>query len=195
MVILIDNYDSFVCNLERYVKQCGFETYLVRNDKIDIDELFSLNPSHIVLSPGPCTPFEAGICLSLIEYIISNKINIPLLGVCLGHQAIAAACGTKIVKALKPMHGRSSKLFLSSEGLSSKLFSSIDFDNTVVARYHSLIADRKTLGDNLLITANSLENEIMAVEHKNLPIYGVQFHPESILTEFGLDIVKNFLST
>lgn len=186
MVILIDNYDSFVHNLGRYVGQLGYDYQTLRNDKTSLAELDALQPSHIMISPGPCSPNEAGISLDAIRHFATKKT--PILGVCLGHQAIGQVFGAKIIKAKKPMHGMSSHIVHSGKGILK------DLNNPLkVAHYHSLMVSSEGLSDDIEVTAYSEEKEIMAIQHKNLPIFGVQFHPESILTEQGYELLANFL--
>ena len=185
MLLMIDNYDSFTYNLVQYLAEIGQEVEVVRNDKISIEEINKLNPQYIVISPGPCTPNEAGISLDLIE---SFKGKIPILGVCLGHQSIGQAFGGKIIHAQTIMHGKTSKISHNNLGV----FSGIKNPFTAT-RYHSLVIDRKSLPDCFDITAWTDDNEIMGIKHKELAIEGVQFHPESILSEYGHDLLKNFL--
>lgn len=184
MILVIDNYDSFVENLARYIRELNHETFVIRNDAITIHEIEKLKPSHIVLSPGPCSPDEAGICLALIEHFAGE---IPILGVCLGHQAIGQAFGAKVVRAIKPMHGKTSLITHQQKQIFANIFSPL-----TVARYHSLIVQE--VPDCLEVTATSKEGEIMALQHRKYPIYGVQFHPESFLTEHGHDLINNFLN-
>lgn len=186
MIVLIDNYDSFVYNLARYVRELGFECQVYRNDEITVQEIAHLQPTHIIISPGPCTPDEAGISLSVIKELGSY---IPILGVCLGHQAIGQVFGAKVTKAFKPMHGMSS--FVQHDG--TVIFQGLK-NPLKVGRYHSLIVSESNFPSELLICARSSEQEIMGIKHKKYPIYGVQFHPESILTEQGYDLLDNFLS-
>ena len=185
MLLMIDNYDSFTYNLVQYLAEIGQEVEVIRNDKISIKEIKKLNPQYIVISPGPCTPNEAGISLDLIE---SFKGKIPILGVCLGHQSIGQAFGGKIIHAQTIMHGKTSKISHNDLGV----FSGIKNPFTAT-RYHSLVIDRKSLPDCFDITAWTDDNEIMGIKHKELAIEGVQFHPESILSEHGHDLLKNFL--
>jgi anthranilate synthase/aminodeoxychorismate synthase-like glutamine amidotransferase len=187
MVVLIDNYDSFVYNLARYVGQLGYRRLVFRNDAILIGQLAALQPSHIIISPGPRTPNEAGVSLKVIEYFAEK---IPILGVCLGHQAIGQAFGGCVVKASRPMYGMSCKIQHHRQGILKNLNNPLE-----VARYHSLVVARESLPSCLEITAYSDEGEIMALQHKTYPTYGVQFHPESILTEQGYDLIQNFLET
>jgi anthranilate synthase/aminodeoxychorismate synthase-like glutamine amidotransferase len=185
--IFIDNYDSFSYILVDYLKRAGLQDILIyRNDSLTVSEVLFLSPSAIIISPGPSSPNEAGICLDLIKAIIDQKLHIPLLGVCLGHQAIIQACGGEIIRTT-PMHGKQDTITHNANNI---LFENIPI-KFKVARYHSLIGI--TPSDDLQITATVQNSEIMAVEHKTLPIYGVQFHPESIVTEFGMEIIKNFL--
>ena len=185
MLLMIDNYDSFTYNLVQYLAEIGQEVEVVRNDKISIEEINKLNPQYIVISPGPCTPNEAGISLELIE---AFKGKIPILGVCLGHQSIGQAFGGKIIHAQTIMHGKTSKISHNNKGI----FRGIK-DPFIATRYHSLVIDRESLPDCFDITAWTDDNEIMGIKHKELAIEGVQFHPESILSEHGHDLLKNFL--
>ena len=185
MLLMIDNYDSFTYNLVQYLAEIGQEVEVARNDKISIEEIDKLNPRYIVISPGPCTPNEAGISLELIE---AFKGKIPILGVCLGHQSIGQAFGGKIVHAQTIMHGKTSKIFHNNKGV----FRGIK-DPFVATRYHSLVIEKQTLPNCFDITAWTDDNEIMGIKHKELAIEGVQFHPESILSEQGHDLLKNFL--
>lgn len=186
MILLIDNYDSFTYNLYHYFIECKSDDIIVkRNDKISISEIDEIKPRAIVLSPGPCTPNESGVCLDIVNYF---KGKIPIFGVCLGHQVIGQVFGADIIKT-KPMHGKISKIYHEN----SKIFKNIPspFNAT---RYHSLIIDEKTLPSELLITARSEDGTIMAIEHKEYDIYGVQFHPESIASDYGHQIITNFLN-
>ena len=185
MILLIDNYDSFVFNLARYFERLGHATTVVRNDAINVAQIEALNPAAIVLSPGPCTPDEAGCSLEVVARLHGR---FPLLGVCLGHQAIAQALGGKIVRAQQPMHGRSSQVL--HDG--SRLFAGLP-SPLVAGRYHSLIVDEATLPACLAVTARTHDGVPMAIEHRSLPVFGVQFHPESILTEGGYELLANFL--
>lgn len=184
MILIIDNYDSFTFNLVQYTKQLDEEVVVVRNDKITIEEIELMDPTHIVISPGPGSPSTAGISLDIVKKL---HTKIPLLGVCLGHQTIAQAFGGKIVKAKTPMHGKVSLINHDSQGLFQGLQNPLS-----VTRYHSLIVEANTLPECLMVTATTNEGEIMALRHKVFPIEGIQAHPEAILTENGLDILKNF---
>ena len=186
-LFIIDNYDSFTYNLVQYFGELGAEMVVRRNDVISVEEIVALKPDRICISPGPCTPNEAGISLDLIREMGATT---PILGVCLGHQSIGAAFGGNIVKAPEIFHGKTSKI--NHDG--SLLFSDIENSYEVV-RYHSLIVDMNTLPEQLKVTATLEDNQniIMAIEHKEKPIYGVQFHPESINTNNGKKLIKNFL--
>ncbi len=186
MLLMLDNYDSFTYNLVQYLAELGQDVQVYRNDEIDLQQVAALNPRHIVISPGPCTPNEAGISVPLIHEFAGK---IPILGVCLGHQSIGQAFGGKIVHAKQLMHGKTSQIHHTSVGVFK------DLPNPYIAtRYHSLVIERETIPDCLEITAWTADGEIMGVRHKTLPIEGVQFHPESILTEHGHDLLNNFLS-
>lgn len=185
MLLMIDNYDSFTYNLVQYLGELGQEVQVYRNDEIDLATVKSLNPRHIVISPGPCTPNEAGISVPLIHEFAGK---IPLLGVCLGHQSIGQAFGGNIIKAKTLMHGKTSLIHHTNTGVFK------DLPNPYTAtRYHSLVIERATLPDCLEITAWTEDDEIMGVKHKTLAIEGVQFHPESVLTEHGHALLNNFL--
>jgi len=185
MILLIDNYDSFVHNLARYFERLGQSTIVVRNDSIDVAQARNLKPAAIVLSPGPCTPREAGASLELVRELHSA---VPMLGVCLGHQVIAEALGGRIVRAPSPVHGQASEIRHDGSGLFNGLPSPFR-----VGRYHALVAEPATLSGSLRQTAWTDEGIVMAFEHTKFPVYGVQFHPESILTEFGYETLANFL--
>ncbi|BDG34162.1 aminodeoxychorismate/anthranilate synthase component II [Saccharococcus caldoxylosilyticus] len=187
MIIMIDNYDSFTYNLVQYLGVLGEELIVKRNDEVTIQEIEGLNPDFIMISPGPCTPNEAGISLEAIAYFAGK---IPIFGVCLGHQAIAQAFGGKIVRADRLMHGKTSQVFHDRK----TIFSGIPSPFTAT-RYHSLIVEKETLPDCFEISAWTEENEIMAIRHKTLPVEGVQFHPESIMTSHGMQLLKNFIET
>ena len=190
MILLIDNYDSFTYNLVHYVEELGHNVQVYRNDKISLKKIAKLNPKKIIISPGPCTPNEAGICLDLVKRFYDKM---PILGVCLGHQSIGQAFGAKIIKASKIMHGKTSKV----SNLGSKIFKGIpsSFEAT---RYHSLVIENGTLPKNFRVISETIDNKknvIMGIEHENYPCYGVQFHPESIASvPFGKKIMKNFLN-
>ena len=188
MLVLIDNYDSFTYNLVHYLGELGATCQVFRNDKISVAEVLKLAPKGIVLSPGPCTPNEAGICLELIE---KAGPTIPLLGVCLGHQAIGQAYGGKVIRAPVLMHGKLSKISNKGQGVFKGLPKRFE-----VTRYHSLIVERPSLPDSLAITAETAPSEggvIMGVQHTTHPVHGVQFHPESIASEHGHALLANFL--
>lgn len=191
MVLMIDNYDSFTYNLVQYCGELGFEVRVARNDAITIAEIRADRPSHIIISPGPCTPNEAGISLEVIRELAGA---IPILGVCLGHQSIGQAFGGKVVHARQVMHGKTSPIFHHG----SDLFRGLP-DPFTATRYHSLVIETASFPTNLEITAwtthaNGDRDEIMGVRHRHLPVFGVQFHPESILTEHGHALLKNFFS-
>jgi anthranilate synthase component II len=185
MLLMLDNYDSFTYNLVQYLGELGEEVTVYRNDEITLDDVEAMRPARIVVSPGPCTPNEAGISVPLIERFAGK---IPLLGVCLGHQSIGQAFGGKIVHAGHLMHGKTSLISHTSQGVFRDL--PVPFQAT---RYHSLVIERDTLPECLEVTAWSEDGEIMGVRHRTLPVEGVQFHPESILTEHGHDLLRNFL--
>jgi len=185
MILLIDNYDSFTYNLYQYLSILGEKVHVVRNDKITIREIKKMKPEIIVLSPGPCTPNESGICKDIVSTL---KNDIPILGICLGHQTIAKMFGAVVVKAIKPVHGKTSEITHNNRGVFVGLKNPLN-----VTRYHSLVVEMKSLPKDFEITAMSKEGEIMGIMHKNLPIEGVQFHPEAILTEQGLELLNNFL--
>ena len=185
MLLMIDNYDSFTYNIVQYLGELGEEVRVYRNDKITIAEIEALKPDRIVISPGPCSPEEAGISVEVVRHFAGR---IPILGVCLGHQSIGYAFGGRIVKSATLMHGKTSPILHDGEGLFAGL------PNPFLAtRYHSLIVERATLPAELVVTAWVEEGEIMGMRHATLPIWGVQFHPESILTERGMDLLGNFL--
>ncbi len=185
MLLLVDNYDSFTYNLFQYFSELGTEVVVKRNDEISSDAVQEMQPDGIVISPGPCTPNEAGISLDVIA---RYGPRIPLLGVCLGHQAIGQVFGGKVIRAPKPIHGKIDKIFHNGEGVFAGLDSPI-----VATRYHSLVVERESLPEDLTITAWNDEELIMGLQHKRYPIYGVQFHPESILTTSGMYLLKQFL--
>ena len=186
MLLMIDNYDSFTYNLVQYFGELGEEVMVFRNDEITAGEVARLKPARIVISPGPCTPDEAGISVSLIE---RYSRQVPILGVCLGHQSIGQAFGGKIIHARQLMHGKTSPIFHNGAGVFR------DLPNPFTAtRYHSLVIERESLPECLEITAWTEDGEIMGVRHKTLPVEGLQFHPESILTQYGHQLLENFLS-
>ena len=185
MILFLDNYDSFTYNLVQYLGEMNPDLRVVRNDKITVEEAIALKPSHIVVSPGPCTPVEAGISIPLIKAVPKS---IPLLGVCLGHQAIGEAFGGKVIRAEAPMHGKTSTI----ECNQRDLFAGLP-ETFTATRYHSLVVERSSLPAELEITATS-GDVIMGLKHRERPIFGVQFHPESILTEHGKTMLKNFLA-
>ncbi|SFP93646.1 anthranilate synthase component 2 [Nitrosomonas cryotolerans] len=186
MLLMIDNYDSFTYNLVQYFCELGEEVMVFRNDEITLNKISQLKPKHIVISPGPCTPDEAGLSLAIVEHY-SGKI--PVLGVCLGHQSIGQAFGGKIIHAKQLMHGKTSKIFHHNTGVFR------DLPNPFIAtRYHSLVIERSTLPDCFEITSWTEDDEIMGIRHKSLVVEGVQFHPESILSQHGYKMLGNFLA-
>lgn len=188
MILLVDNYDSFSYNLYQYIGTINSDIRVIRNDDMTVDEIRDLKPSHIILSPGPGRPKDAGICEELVTKLAGR---IPIFGVCLGHQAICEAFGATVGHSKQLMHGKTS---LATVDNTSKLFAG--FEKTVtVGRYHSLCAAADTIPDCLKITAETSDGEVMAVEHRQYPVYGVQFHPESILTEGGIGIIRNFITS
>ncbi len=187
MILLIDNYDSFSYNLYQFLGTINPDIKVVRNDELTIEEILALKPEKVVLSPGPGYPKAAGVCVEAVKAVGQQ---IPLLGVCLGHQAICEAFGATVTHAKCLMHGKQSEMKLTTD---SKLFANMP-EHIKAARYHSLAAVADTLPEELKVIATTTDGEIMAVEHKEYPIYGVQFHPESILTPKGMEIIKNFLN-
>ena len=185
MILVVDNYDSFTYNLVHYLAELGAETRVVRNDDLTAAEAFALKPEAILLSPGPCTPNEAGICLSVIE---TAPLDLPIFGVCLGHQAMGQAFGGEVIRAKTLMHGKTSPI----EHAGQSVFRGLPSPFTAT-RYHSLAVRRETLPDVLEVTAWTADGEIMGLAHRTRPIHGVQFHPESIATEHGHDLLANFL--
>jgi len=185
MLLMIDNYDSFTYNLVQYLGELGQEVVVFRNDQVSLEEIEALNPAHMVISPGPCTPDEAGISVAAIRRFAER---IPILGVCLGHQSIGRAFGGRIVHAKQLMHGKTSPIHHLDTGVFRGLKEPL-----VATRYHSLVIERESLPAALEITAWTDDGEIMGVRHRSLPVEGVQFHPESILTEQGHELLRNFL--
>jgi len=185
MLLMIDNYDSFTYNLVQYFGELGEEVRVFRNDKITIGQIESLQPSRIVISPGPCTPMEAGVSVETIQHFGGS---LPLLGVCLGHQSLAVAFGGEVVRAERLMHGKTSKIRHDGKTIFHQLPNPFD-----ATRYHSLIVKRETLPSCFEVSAETAEGEIMGLRHRSLGIEGVQFHPESILTTAGKDLLRNFL--
>ena len=185
MLLVIDNYDSFTYNLVQYLGELGQQMRVVRNNEVAVDDVERMCPEAIVISPGPCTPNEAGISLEVISRLAGK---IPILGVCLGHQAIGQAFGGKVIRAKEFVHGKTSRVFHDDKGLFAGLPNPFE-----ATRYHSLIVERSSLPECLEITAKTWDEEIMGLRHKSLPVEGVQFHPESFLTKVGKDILRNFL--
>jgi anthranilate synthase/aminodeoxychorismate synthase-like glutamine amidotransferase len=185
MILVLDNTDSFVHNLARYVRELGGEATVRRSDQIALDEIATMAPSHIIVSPGPCTPAESGVSVDVIRRFGAST---PILGVCLGHQCIGVAYGGRIVRATQPMHGRASAITHEGRGVLAGLPSPLE-----AGRYHSLVVGRATLPAELNITATSDDGDIMALQHREFPVHGVQFHPESVLTAGGYEMVRNFL--
>jgi len=185
MFLLIDNYDSFTFNLVHFLGELGAEVEVVRNDAMTVDEVLARAPQGIIISPGPCDPDKAGICLELVE---KASRSFPIFGVCLGHQTIGQVFGGKVVRAPEPVHGKVWQVQHQSKGVFAELPSPLD-----ATRYHSLVVERESLPDCLEITAETDDGLIMGLQHKELPIHGVQFHPESIASEHGHDVLKNFL--
>ena len=185
MLLMIDNYDSFTFNLVQYFGELGEEVRVLRNDEIDVAGVAALKPARLVLSPGPCTPAEAGVCVEAIRHFAGK---LPILGVCLGHQSIGAALGGKIVRAQTLMHGKASEIVHDGQGVYRGLP-----ERFSVIRYHSLAIERASLPAELIVTSTTDDGEIMGVRHKTLPIEGVQFHPESILSQHGHAMLRNFL--
>ena len=185
-VLLLDNRDSFVWNLARYVRELGAAAKVVRSDRVTVDQVAAERASHIIISPGPCTPAEAGISVDLIRVLGATT---PILGVCLGHQAIGAAYGGRIVRAKRPMHGKTSRIRHDGTGVFRGLQGTL-----TATRYHSLVVERSSLPKALRIQATSEDGMIMALQHRTHPVHGVQFHPESVLTEEGHALLANFLA-
>ena len=185
MLLLIDNYDSFAHNLARYFTRLGQEMRIVRNDAVSVDDVRAMRPSAIVLSPGPCTPREAGASLEIVRAL---HAEVPMLGVCLGHQVIAEVLGGRVVRAAQPLHGQASTVEHDGSGMFEGIPSPLS-----TGRYHSLVVEPQSLPSHLRATAWTADRVLMALEHQRLPVFGVQFHPESILTECGYDLLANFL--
>ncbi|MGO3850025.1 aminodeoxychorismate/anthranilate synthase component II [Pseudoalteromonas sp. KG3] len=191
MLLMIDNYDSFTYNLVQYFQRLDQEVLVKRNDEISVSQIAQLNPQHIVISPGPCTPNEAGISLDVVAKM---KGQLPILGICLGHQSLAQALGANVVRAKQVMHGKTSPIYHANQGVFTGLANPL-----TVCRYHSLVVEKNSLPDELQITAwtkteNGQLDEIMGLAHNSLALEGVQFHPEAILTEQGLELLANFLT-
>jgi anthranilate synthase component 2 len=187
MLLMLDNYDSFTWNLVQYLGELGATVKVARNDAISLDDVEAMRPDHIVISPGPCTPSEAGISVPLIRRFAGA---VPILGVCLGHQAIGQAFGARVIRAQRVMHGKLSSIVHDQRGVFTDVPSPFN-----ATRYHSLVIERSSLPDSLDVTATADDGEIMAVRHRSLPVEGVQFHPEAILTEHGRKVLRNFLGT
>lgn len=185
MILLLDNYDSFVFNLARYLQELGADTRVERNDALSVADIERLHPQAIIISPGPCTPNEAGISVEVVRQL---GAQIPILGVCLGHQAIAAALGGEVIRAPEPVHGRTAWITHHQRQLFSKVANPFQ-----AMRYHSLLVREQSLPDELVAVAHTTDHLLMAVEHRTLPLFGVQFHPESVLTEGGHRTLANFL--
>ena len=185
MILVIDNYDSFTYNLVHYLNELGAETLVKRNDALSVEEALGLKPEGVLLSPGPCTPNEAGICLDLLA---AAPLDLPIFGVCLGHQAMGLAFGGKVVRARELMHGKTSPIHHTGQGVFKGLKNPF-----TATRYHSLTIEKATAPDVLEVTAWTDDGEIMGVQHKTRPIHGVQFHPESIATEYGHELLANFM--
>jgi anthranilate synthase/aminodeoxychorismate synthase-like glutamine amidotransferase len=189
-ILVIDNYDSFTYNLVQYLGQCGAEVIVRRNDEITLDEIQALKPAGIMLSPGPCTPNESGVCLNILDAALKGHITVPVFGVCLGHQAIGVVAGSVVKQAEKIMHGKSSQVEHDGKGLFEGMPNPFN-----AIRYHSLVVEKGNVPKGFIVTATSLDDgEIMGLRHETLPIEGVQFHPESVLTENGIRIVENFVN-
>lgn len=183
---MIDNYDSFTYNLVQYFYILGVDVVVKRNDEIEVEEIEDMDVSAIVISPGPCTPAEAGISVETVKKFYNKK---PILGVCLGHQAIGVAFGGKITKAKRLMHGKTSKIYHAGGDIFENIPSPFE-----AVRYHSLVIDKETLPKVLTVTAESEDGDIMGVKHSKFPVFGVQFHPESVLSQYGMDILSNFIN-
>ncbi|RFB28377.1 aminodeoxychorismate/anthranilate synthase component II [Brevibacillus sp. VP] len=186
MIIMIDNYDSFTYNLVQFVGELGEELRVFRNDKITLEEIENMKPDYLMISPGPCTPNEAGISMDVVRHFAGK---VPIFGVCLGHQSIGQVFGGKIVRADRLMHGKTSEVLHDGKTIFASIPSPFQ-----AARYHSLVIQEESIPEELEITARTPEGEIMAIRHRKLPIEGVQFHPESIITQYGKQMLKNFLT-
>jgi len=185
LLMVIDNYDSFVYNLVQYLGELGEEIEVVRNDEVSLRDVEKMKPERIVISPGPGTPEGAGICIELIRHFSGE---IPILGVCLGHQCIGRAYGARVVRGKEPVHGKTSILYHQGEGILAGIPRGI-----TVARYHSLVIEKESIPDDLSVMAFSSDGVVMAIQHKKHPTFGVQFHPESVASQYGMEILKNFL--
>lgn len=187
MILMIDNYDSFTYNIVQYCLELGANLKVIRNDELSLEEIIALNPSKIIISPGPATPDDAGVCLEVIKYYSDKK---PIFGICLGHQAIAQVFGAKVVRAKNMMHGKTSLIKVTHD---TKIFSTLPKE-FIQTRYHSLIVEKNNLPNTIIVTSKSDDDdEIMSLEIKDKQIFGVQFHPESIMSEYGYKIIDNFL--
>ncbi len=187
MILMIDNYDSFTYNIVQYCLELGADLKVIRNDELSVEEIEALNPEKIIISPGPATPDDAGVCLDVIKYFADKK---PIFGICLGHQSIAQVFGAEVIKADNMMHGKTSKMKRVKE---TKIFDTLP-DEFIQTRYHSLTVKKENLPEIVVPTSYSMDdNEIMSLEIKDKQIYGVQFHPESIMSEYGFKIIDNFL--
>jgi anthranilate synthase/aminodeoxychorismate synthase-like glutamine amidotransferase len=185
MLLVIDNYDSFTYNLVQYLAELGEQVKVVRNDEVTLGDISNMSPERIVISPGPCTPNEAGVSLEVLRRLAGS---VPILGVCLGHQAIGQAFGGKVIRARQVVHGKTSRIFHDERGLFAGLPNPFE-----ATRYHSLVVEKDSLPDCLQVTAKTWDEEIMGLRHKTLPVEGVQFHPESFLTGVGKDLLRNFV--
>ncbi len=186
-VLVIDNYDSFTYNLVQYLGELGAEVLVRRNDEVSTEEIPALHPDRIVVSPGPCTPNEAGVSLQVIE---KAPAGVPVLGVCLGHQAIGQAYGGKVVRSKEPVHGKTARILHDGEGVYRELPQGFE-----ATRYHSLVIEPESVPECLMVTSWTEDGVIMGIRHKELPVEGVQFHPESVLTGSGMSLLKNFLES
>lgn len=187
MILILDNYDSFTYNLEQYVGKIDNDIKVIKNDELSLMEIKKLYLTHIIISPGPGNQFNTGVCIKLINEL---KGKVPILGICLGHQTIAHCFGAKIIKSKKIMHGKTSKITHTNQ---SVIFNNIP-SKFIATRYHSLVIDKQSINNEIEITSWSDNKEIMSIEHRELPIYGVQYHPEAILTEYGEQLIENFLN-